>query len=47
MTSLVKTKMNNCLAFKTLIHICTIVSEEWRDVHRVRYTADYGKGFWG
>ena len=46
MTSLVKKKMNNLLAFKMLIHIFTIVSVRWRDVKRVRHTGNYGKGFW-
>ena len=32
MTSLVKKKMNNWLAFKMLIQIFKIVSVEWRDV---------------
>ena len=32
---------------KLLIHILTIISVEWRDVERVRHTANYGKGFWG
>jgi len=30
-----------------LIHIFTIVSVAWRDVKRVRITANYGKGFLG
>jgi len=46
MTTRVKKKMNNWLAFKMLIHIFTIVSVEWRDVKRGRHTANYGKGFW-
>jgi len=39
--------MNNWLAFKMLIHEFTIVSVEWRDVKRVRHTANYAKGIWG
>ena len=31
MTSIVKKKINNWLAFKMFIHIFTIVSDEWRD----------------
>ena len=47
MKSRVKKKMNNWLAFKMLIHEFTIVSVEWRDVKRVRHTANYAKGIWG
>ena len=38
MTSLVKKKMNNWLAFKMLIQIFKIVSVEWRDVLLKRAT---------
>ena len=34
MTSLIKKKMNNWLAFKMVIHIFTSVSVKWRDVKR-------------
>jgi len=37
--------MNNWLAFKMLIHIFTSVSVKWRDVKRMRHTANYGKEF--
>ena len=39
MTSLVKKKMNNWLAFKMLIHTLKIVSVEKRDDKHVRHTA--------